>query len=180
MILIKGLFFLLLLTCVFLFGTSYAQDIKYSLGPKCKEKRVVCSNPNEMPVCIVLNPRVHIERVSGKKINRYQPSCIGYKDNIQPVCVDIDSAGYKIAEGVVIECIENVQCQKDTLKNKLSAFCPSGKTPKCLGSENSPNCEADPLCDGNSVPVCDYVWQAKKFRNSSLQGDSERVDAAIQ
>ncbi len=168
MTLIKGLLFLLLLAFVFLYGTSYAQEIKYSLGPNCKEKKVVCSNPNEVPVCIALNPRVHIERVSGKKINRYQPSCIGYKDNIQPVCVDIDGIGYKITEDVVIECIENIQCQKDASKNKLSAVCPSGKMPKCLGSENSPNCEADSLCDGNSVPICDYVWQANVLTNKGL------------
>ena len=121
---------------------------------------MICNNPSEVPVCIALNPRVHIERVSGKKINRYQPSCIGYKENIQPVCVDIDGIGYKITKDVVIECIENIQCQKDPSKNKLTAFCPSGKTPKCLGSENSPNCEADSLCDGKSIPICDYVWQA--------------------
>ena len=157
---LKGLVLLFFITFFFLFSISYAQEIKYSLGPYCKDKIVACRNPNEISVCLVLNPRVHLERVSGKKINRYQPSCSAYKNNVQPVCVDIGGVGYKIIEGVVIECIEDVKCQKDATKSKLTAFCPSGKIPKCLGSDNNPDCEAESLCDGNAVPVCDYVWEA--------------------
>ena len=168
MTLLKGLFFLFLITFPFLFDSSYAQEIKYSISPYCKNKTVACRNLNEIPVCLVLDPRIHLEKISGTKINRYQPSCSGYKNNIQPVCVDIDGIGYKIAEGVVIECIENIQCHKDAAKNKLTAFCPSGRNPKCLGSDNSPNCEAESLCDGNSVPICDYAWEA----NISTHGGS--------
>ncbi len=166
MTLAKGLIYLLLLLFIFQMHPCNAQELKYSLGPHCKEKKVICKNPDEVPVCLTLDPRVHIEKFSGKEINRYQPSCVGHKNDIQPVCVDLDSNGYKIADGVVIECIENIKCKNDINKNKLTAYCQSGKTPKCLGSDSTPNCDAKSICEGNSVPICDYVWQANSLLNN--------------
>jgi hypothetical protein len=155
----KILFFLL---SGFLLSVNISfANIKYSLGPQCNDEKVVCKGQNELPVCIVLNPKVHIESVElveGSKVNRYQPLCNGAEDNLSPGCIDLLTASPARARNVVVECFEQVRCVKNS--QKLTAFCEGGKMPKCLGSDTEPDCNSKTLCSGKSIPVCDYVWQA--------------------
>lgn len=163
------MFFLQTIILLFVFqafivcNNSYAQTIKYSMGPSCKGSKVVCPNLNEVPTCIVLNPRVHLD-MNEKLSNRYKPSCGFDLDSSQPGCVDIfvgEEANSKFAQDVVVECIEKAKCEVDKDTNKLITSCSNGKIAKCLGSDNTPNCANDFVCGNNSsMPVCDYVWQA--------------------
>lgn len=159
------LFFLV----VFLFTTAYnfAQNIKYSVGPVCKDKKVVCRLKSEEPVCVVLNPRVHVEKIEvAGRINKFQPVCISYGGSFFPGCVDLTTSTYPHVKGVVVECIERVKCIKDG--NAAFAYCEDGKIPTCLGSDDKPDCLSSEICKDNSLPVCDYVWEAKGHKSSSL------------
>ena len=70
----KKILFLVLFAYLISCKASFAEELKYSFGPTCKDKQVICRNLNEEPVCIVLNPKVHFETISfvssSKKINR--------------------------------------------------------------------------------------------------------------
>jgi hypothetical protein len=144
----------------------FAEGIKYSVGPSCKDKKVICPNQNETPVCIVLDPRVHVEQTVNslnKVVNRFEPSCGEEVNNFKIGCIDIlnnNEASNKFIDNVSIDCIELVKCEKDKENNKISVSCSSGKMAKCLGSDDIPNCENDSMCVSDSLPVCDYVWQA--------------------
>ena len=149
---------------IFLFcNASYAQ-MKYSRGPICKDNEIVCADPDTVARCYVLDPKIHEEIIinqEGERVNRFQPSCGDYPDNLLPTCVNEEG---KVAQGVVLDCIEPVKCQLDTNNNKLVAVCSNGKVPKCLGNDNTPNCEAktpEIICKDQSVPaICDYIWEA--------------------
>lgn len=150
---------------------SYAQNIKYSVGPVCNGEKVYCKGSNEVPICIVLNPKIHIESIElegGNKINRFQPLCNGDEDNLQLRCIDLLAKSVVESENVVVECFEQVKCVKDSYK--LIAFCEGGKIPKCLGSDNEPNCNSETLCSGKSIPVCDYVWQVDAGSSLKIGG----------
>lgn len=143
---------------------SFSQEIKYSLGPECKNHAVMCPNPNEIPTCIVLNPRIHLELVDKTTSqNRYEPSCGLNPNNSYPGCVDISVGEYGngFISDVTIECLEPVKCEKNNETNKLVTACSNGKIAKCLGGSITPNCESSSLCEDGSIPVCDYVWEAK-------------------
>lgn len=143
-------------------NNSYAQTIKYSMGPSCKGNKIVCPNLNEVPTCISLNPRVHLD-VNEKSLNRYEPSCGFGSDNSKPGCVDAlaEESNFKFIPDVVVECIEKAKCEVDKDTNKLVTSCSGGKLAKCLGSDNTPNCANEFVCGNNSsIPVCDYIWQA--------------------
>lgn len=133
------------------------------MGPSCKGNKTVCPNPNEVPTCISLNPRVHLD-MNEKLLNRYKPSCGFDSGNYQPGCLDTlsgEESSIKFAKDVVIECIEKAKCELDKNTNKLITSCSNGKIAKCLGSDDVPNCANDFICGNNSsMPVCDYVWQA--------------------
>ena len=148
-------FFLSFLSC----QNTFAQEIKYSVGPSCSGEKVICKNPDEVPTCVTLNPKVHIETVNYKEneVNRFQPTCF---NNTTPLCIDIGHDGQIAGDNVVIECIEFVKCEAgEDDSNLLEAVCSNGKTPKCLGSTRTPNCNSDSICN-DSIPVCDFIWQA--------------------
>ena len=147
------------LTC----NVSFAKQVQYSIGPVCKNNKIVCKNPNEVPTCLKLDPKVHLELedfVNGERINRYQPSCSNNPNNFRPKCIDTSQDSEIITEDVTLECVEYIQCKNDKDTNKLSTVCSDGKLPKCLGDDNEPNCNNETVCENNSVPVCDYTWQA--------------------
>lgn len=151
---------LFILQAIVVCNNSYAQTIKYSMGPSCKGNKIVCPNANEVPTCISLNPRVHVD-MNEKLLNRYKPSCTFGLDNSQPGCVDTLGEESKFVSDVVIECVEKAKCELDKDLNKLVASCTGGKIAKCLGSDDTPNCSKDLICGSNtSMPVCEYVWQA--------------------
>lgn len=162
MLFLQTIILILLFQTFLVCNQSFAQTIKYSMGPACKNSKVACPNSNEIPTCIVLSPRVHLD-INEKLANRYEPSCDVDSDNIQPGCIDTflkEETGSKFISDVVVECIEKVKCQSDKNTNKLIATCSGGKAAKCLGSDNIPDCENDSVCGNSSIPVCDYVWQA--------------------
>ena len=145
------------------FSFSFAQQIKYSVKPFCKQNKVICSNPNEVPTCLVLDPKIHLETINNvneEKINRFQPSCGRYAENLSPNCVDVTQDKNATVNGVVLECVEFIKCKHDETTNKLTAVCSGDKVPKCLGHDDGPNCETNTVCKGGSVPICDYIWQA--------------------
>lgn len=145
------------------FSASFAQSIKYSIGPFCSSNNVICTNPSEVPTCLVLNPKIRVETMQGKdgsKVNRFQPVCSASTDKMLPSCIDVSTDEEVSVEDVVLECVEFVQCQTNQNTNKLTAYCSEGKVPRCLGSDNVPNCESDTICKNDSIPICDYVWQA--------------------
>lgn len=155
---ILGIYFLLFI-CL---NTSFAKNIQYTTPPFCNSNKVICKNSNEVPVCLVLNPKVHIESLldyNNKKILRYHPSCNGDPENLLPVCLD-KTDNKKASKEVVIECIEYARCSIDKDTNSLSAICSSGKVAKCLGTNSEPNCNDENICRNDSIPVCDYVWHA--------------------
>lgn len=159
---IKRLSYVFIIGIVLCCRISFAQEIKYSIGPICKNNKVICTSSNETPTCVVLNPKIHLETItseSGIKTNRFQPYCDAYPSNLLPTCIDLNMQG-KIARGVVVDCVELVKCKINKDTNKLAATCTSGKIPKCLGNDSTPNCEAEALCRNASIPVCDYAWQA--------------------
>lgn len=159
MLFFRNLFFLAIVVFLFSFDASFAQSVKYSVGPVCKDKKVVCKKTEEEPVCIVLNPKVHVEMVNQfNNINRYQPVCIGYEGDFFPSCIDLVTSKYPRAKGVIAECLERVSCKKGN--GAYIAYCNDGKVPKCLGSDNKPDCNSDRICEDKSLPVCDYVWEA--------------------
>ena len=145
-----------LFTCgIFLsLNVSYAQTIKYSLGPVCKEGKVSCADPKEIPVCLVLEPRIHLET------NRFHPSCDEALQGVTPGCVDISDGNKIVNNDVVLECVELVQCTIDETTSKLTAYCSGSKRPICLGSGDIPDCEKEIACDSGTIPVCDYVQWA--------------------
>lgn len=152
---------IIIFTILFLASPSFANEIKYTLGPSCKNKNVICPNENEIPVCIVLDPRVHVEQILNSEnhnINRFEPAC-GDEENFFKVgCIDTLSKNSRFAENVSIECVELVKCENEN--NKLSVSCSDGKIAKCLGSDETPSCDKNSICENDSLPVCDYVWQA--------------------
>lgn len=155
------------LTLILLLFTSldacFAKNIKYSIGPTCNKNKVICKNQNELPVCLVLNPRVRIETITdykNSKLLRYQPSCGRNPDNLQPACMDIINGKKVNSNEVVLECVEFAKCEIDQSTNRLGAVCSSGKVAKCLGTNNKPNCNSESICRNDSLPVCDYEWQA--------------------
>ena len=142
----------------------FAQEIHYSFGPACDKNKIICKNPSEVPTCLVLNPRVHIEETEdkdGNKVNRFQPSCSAYEEGMFPTCVDI-TQNNQPAFGVSLECVEFVKCSISN-DNKSTPSCSGDKAPKCLGGNDEPSCETASICDGHSVPVCDYIWQASAY-----------------
>ncbi len=142
-----------------------AQEIHYSFGPACDKNKVICKNPSEVPTCLVLNPRVHVDDIedeNGNKINRFQPSCSAYEEDMFPTCVDVTQDN-KPAFGVSLECVEFVKCEASKDENKLIPSCSGNKAPKCLGGNDEPSCETASICDGHSVPICDYIWQASAY-----------------
>lgn len=163
---VKRLIFALLSGCLLFFlsnNISFAQAIKYSVGPVCKNGAVVCKNSNEAPTCLSLNPKVHLEKLSfadGEKINRYEPSCNSYPDNLFPNCTDIILGNKTPRKDIIVECVEFVKCQVDKNKGNLVPTCSDGKVAKCLGNNDMPSCTASEICGHGSVPICDYVWQA--------------------
>lgn len=163
------------LSLVFLLGffltcnVSFARQVGYSVGPVCRNNKVICKNPNEVPTCLKLEPRIHLEiedYVNGERINRYQPSCGNSPNDLRPKCIDTDQDGYVVAKDVTLECVEYIQCKNSVASNKLAAFCSEGKLPKCLGDDNEPNCNSESVCENNSVPMCDYSWQASAQTSS--------------
>lgn len=156
---LTAIIFIFLLT-----NPAFASGIKYSVGPSCKDKKVICPNENETPVCIALEPRVHIEQIKNKTnqmVNRFEPSCGDVENNFKLGCIDTLSASEsKFIDNVSIDCVELVKCEKDKENNKISASCSGGKMAKCLGNDNVPSCEKSSICENDSLPVCDYVWQA--------------------
>lgn len=166
--------FLLVLIASFVFAqnNTYAEDLKFSIGPVCKNNKVVCKGGNEKPTCLVLNNKVHVETIEfagGEKINKFQPSCGGYTDNLLPFCVDITKDSENAEKGVVLECIELAACKEEN--DKLVPDCPNGKISKCLGDNSVPNCLAERPCKEGSIPICDYEygWQANVSDSSSYK-----------
>ena len=155
----KKTFFIL---SIFMFtcNLSFAQTIKYTLGPTCKENKVICSGLNEVAVCLTINPKIKIETISFENHiqNKYEPTCNVFPDISLPGCIDKDSG--LLAKNAVIECVEFIKCEKDNLNN-TTANCSQGKIPKCLGSDDLPDCNNKVLCANNAIPICDYTWQAK-------------------
>ena len=160
--------FLLVTGIIFTFQASIAQEIKYSTPPVCINNNVICKNSNEIPTCLVLNSKVHIETTineAGEKTNRFQPSCKNQFNDLIPSCFDLNSNLDEAPGGVVLECIEFVKCNSDEKSNKVIANCSGGKVPKCLGNNDLPNCEVEDVCKNNSIPVCDYIWEASAALN---------------
>ncbi len=160
---ISTIFFLV---CILYFSTfsnlSYAGEIHYSIGPTCSNSNVICKNPNEIPTCLSLNPRIHIETIkdaNGNDVNRFQPSC--GEDSLSPTCIDV--AQNIPAKGITLECIEFVKCQISENKNELIPQCSGGKVPQCLGSDKEPACGDSTICGNNAIPICDYIWQASAY-----------------
>ncbi|GEM_PF-2461487 len=169
MLFISKLFIILITGFVLSINVSFA-NIKYSVGPQCNGEKVLCKGQNEVPVCIILNPKVHIESVElveGNKTNRYQPLCNGSEDNLYPGCIDLLTALPAKTRNVVVECFEQVKCVKNL--EKSIAFCEGGKIPQCLGSDSEPDCNSKTLCSGKSVPICDYMWQANTKVTSKIR-----------
>ena len=115
-----------------------AQEIKYSMGPKCNGAKVVCGT-NEVPVCLVFSLNENnIENI------KYIPSC-----DVKPKCI-VENSGLPAPDNVQLDCVEFVQCQNDI------AHCSDGKIAKCLGNDNELNgCN----CKDGSDPICDYTWE---------------------
>lgn len=149
---------------IFLFNNiTFAKEIKYTTGPFCNGKKISCRRATEIPTCLRLDPMVHLEvvgNIDGRIINRFQPSCRTYSRGFKPDCIDLNKKGKSVSEGVTLECIEFVQCKFDKDRNKLIPFCSDGKIPKCLGGDETPNCELETICNDGSIPVCDYIWEA--------------------
>lgn len=167
----RGKRLLLLCVCGYFLSSniSFAQEIKYSLGPVCKNNKVICTNPDEIPICVALSPRIHLKTttdINGEKINRYQPSCGQYSDNLSPTCIDINEDNETIPDGVILECVEFVKCEIDSKTNKLYASCSNGKMPKCLGNNLNPDCSLETICTNDALPICDYVWEANVTSSS--------------
>ena len=159
------LFLVLSLLYFFSNNISFAQELKYSFGPVCKDNKVICRDSNEVPVCLAINNKVHIEKavIHGETVNQFQPTCSGYDDNSLPTCIDITEEE-QFAKNVVVGCIEKPKCQADENSNKLISVCSDGKLPKCLGDDSEPVCdiEAHSICE-NGIAVCDYTWEANAF-----------------
>lgn len=142
---------------------SYAQQIKYSFGPACKENKVVCSGTNEVPVCIATDNGIHIQTIvlNGQTLNQFQPSCGAFNDSLLPTCIDIANEDQLAPKHIVVECVEFPKCSPKENDNKLVAVCSDGKLPKCLGDDSDPSCglETYSTCT-KGIAVCDYTWQA--------------------
>lgn len=163
MVNLRRLFFVSCLGIFFLPCHSMAQEIKYSLGPPCIKNTVTCLDNNEIPTCLDLNLKVHLDTISsvtGEKINRYQPSCGIYPDNLLPFCIDTTQESELPAKNVVLECIEFIKCQKQG--DQLVPNCSEGKVARCLGDVNPPSCTSENLCKNGSIPICEHehIWQA--------------------
>jgi len=159
--LVRGFLLALILSIVFISNFSQAYDLQYSIGPRCRNNKVICKNPNEVPTCLKLEPKVHIELVNyinGERKNRYEPFC-DFPNSSHPKCTDALDAK-NVLKNVFLECVEYIQCKTNDINDKLAASCSSGKTPKCIGENNEPDCESETVCESNSLPVCDYTWQA--------------------
>ncbi len=144
------------------YARNIKQKIKYSKPPHCTNNIVTCSNPNEIPTCLVLDPKIHMEIITvstGKTFNKFQPYCENHPENLIPTCLDINNYKLVSTKNTFVECIEFVKCAKDNKSQKPIAVCSSGRVPKCLGSSSEPNCEADKICKVG-IPVCDYIWEA--------------------
>lgn len=163
---VKGFFFFLS-TLIFLLCSisSYAREIKYSLGPICgeDEEEIICSNQYEVPTCVKLYPKVQWELITdanGNLVNNFKPSCQHQSQELLPSCVDINNGEKDPTGDRIVECIEFINCVLDEKENKLIPTCSSGKTPICLGSDSKPNCKLKTICEDGSIPACDYVWEA--------------------
>lgn len=161
--LVKGLLLAFIIGLFLTCSISYAHQVNYTVGPICKNNKVICKNPNEIPTCLKLEPKVHLELenfVNGEVINRYQPSCDSNPNNLSPKCIDPEDENQAIALNVTLDCVEYIQCKENKETKKLTEVCSGGKLPKCLGDDNEPNCNNNSVCVNNSVPVCEYTWQA--------------------
>ena len=147
---------------------SFAQEIKYSFGPVCKNSSVVCKGLNEVPTCIATDVGIHLQTVliNDRQINKYQPSCGVFNNTSYPTCVDITRNGHIAPKHIVIECVEFPNC-KQISQDKLIAVCSDGKIPKCLGDDEEPSCtlSANSFCR-KGVAVCDYTWQASVSKST--------------
>ncbi len=154
---------LIIFSFIFLATPVNAQEIKYSFGARCKENKVICANKNEVPVCTVLDPRIHIENYikENQTVNRYEPSCGNEGNTFKPGCIDLlnTNENNELVDNVTIECIEIAKCEANK-ENKLSMACSDGKIAKCLGQEESPNCENNTICEDGALPICEYAWTA--------------------
>ena len=168
-----GRLFLVLSLVYFLsINIAFAQELKYSFGPVCKNDKVICRDSNEVPVCLTINNKVHIEKavVNGEIVNQFQPTCSGYDDSSLPTCIDITEEE-QLAKNVVVGCIEIPKCKTNENNNQLVAVCSDGKMPKCLGDDSEPSCDIKveaglphlySACE-KGIAVCDYTWEAKAF-----------------
>ena len=144
-------------------NVSFAQELKYSTRPVCQNNNVICRDSNEVAVCLSLDRKVHIETTTlatGEKVNRFQPSCGAFADNLLPYCIDIAEDGEPYAKNAVLECIEFVNCSAGEKNN--TGQCSDGKVPACLGDYKEPNCTAtaENICENGAIPVCELRWQA--------------------
>ena len=140
--------FIALFTVILLSLSVNAQEIKYSMGPKCSGTQIICGL-NEIPVCLFLESGIHLvsSRENDLEENKkYIPSC---KQESIPTCAD-ENSGLLAPDNIVLECVEFVQCQDNEV------YCSDGKIAKCLGDNNELNgCN----CADGSNPICDYTWQ---------------------
>ena len=123
-----------------------AQEIKYSMGPKCNGSEVICGS-NEVPVCLFLESGMRLVPSNAENLDKkYIPFCIA---EAIPTCAEEN--GHQAPDHVVIECVEFVQCLDK------EAHCSGGKIAKCLGNNDELNgCN----CSDGSDPICDYpTWQ---------------------
>ena len=157
---IRGLFIVFVTGYFFSFNPAFAQGIKYSVGPNCQDNKVVCHNPGEDPICVILEPRIHaeyIDNANSERTNRYEPACTTDNDIQTPECIDTTTDSNDGA--AVLECVELIKCTENE-NGKLIATCSDGKVPQCLGDDNnSPDCTQNEICK-NSMPICNPKWQA--------------------
>ena len=154
-----------LLTC----KVSYAQQIRYSFGPVCKENKIICPDFNEIPVCLSTDSRVHVEQViiNDEKVDQYKPSCGALANDSMPTCLDVLKDGAIAPDHIVIACVEFPKCKLKETSNKLVAACSQGKIAKCLGDDEEPDCAlGDNSVCRKGVAVCDYTWQANAQENN--------------
>ena len=148
---LKRLFVLLLgLTVFFNPIFSFANELKYSFGPRCNGNNLVCDE-HEEPVCLVIDPSVHFEDSgNNNEAKQYLPTCNTWSN---PTCIDLET-GEMGSGNVIVECIEFVKCEISENQNE-KATCSDNKTARCLGHNNELNgCN----CSDGTDPVCDWTW----------------------
>ena len=161
----KFIYLLLFFVFVLNFYSAFAQTLKYSKMPECENMSVICNNENEVPVCLTLFPKVHLEKIAlneNYQINRFQPHCFTSIKSKSPSCFDLNTKNKMESSNIAVECIEFIKCKYDKNKNELIPTCSEGKTPRCLGNSSIPSCKNKTICNKESIPICDYIWQASK------------------